>query len=499
MKSLIFAFVTFLSLFLTSALAGKEIKSGYGDSSLILEDVTASPGDSVFDRWKQETFARWKGKPGGRENLEEVISGLLHFYSQNSFPFAEISPTVEEPSPGRVRLGLSIIVGPAVYLSEIRCPGFSAGEQKQLTRMLAFHPGYFDEREIEVFKGRSKQYPELVWSGEPKLAGGPDFSYARLELPLLRRSKNRVEGGLGYLPTGAEKGTFGELSIRLVTLGKIGRETDFRWERPNSGTRLLSFGYQDFFLAPAVFYLSGRLSQEEREERFFRFSADAGISALIAGGWKGSLHFGYGRVTPRERSESSVHDSAAAREYRLGIGIKKGEERLSDYGYLAVEVQAAYKRVFYGANVQSGTPKQVGLEAAKSFPINSAWKLYLRSKGGAKFLPAFLFTRSDLFYLGGYGSLRGYLDESLPATRYFSGRVEPRLHLGAKDYLFGFFDFAHFSVGKNYSGLSVSDQFKPGFGLGLSAGAERLVLAVGWGEKGKVKDGIVYLRLAGEL
>jgi len=125
--------------------------------------------------------------------------------------------------------------------------------------------------------------------------------------------------------------------------------------------------------------------------------------------------------------------------------------------------------------------------------------MFFKGRGEAKFVPAFLFTRSDLFYLGGYGSLRGYLDESLLATRYFSGRMEPRFHLGAKDYLFGFFDFAQVSVDENRSGLIVSDRFKPGVGLGVSAGSGRMILAFGWGEKAKLKEGIAYLRLSGKL
>jgi hypothetical protein len=83
--------------------------------------------------------------------------------------------------------------------------------------------------------------------------------------------------------------------------------------------------------------------------------------------------------------------------------------------------------------------------------------------------------------------------------RCFLGRAEPRFFLGDRNYLFGFFDFAHLSIGKNYSGLSVTDPFKPGVGLGISARDDRLILAFGWGEKAKIKDGIVYLRLAGEL
>ena len=491
--------LAFLVLVLSSDSSEREAQGHRADSFLILEDVTALAGDSVFDRWKQTAFGRWQGKPGDRERLEEVLSDLLHYYSQHGFPFAEISPTVEEPARGRVRLDLSIVTGPAVYVSEIQCAAFSAGEQKQLTRMLAFYPGYFDERKIEVLKTRSKQYPELTWNGEPKLAGAPDFSSSRLELPLLRRSKNRVEAALGYVPSGWERGVFGELSLRLVTLGKIGREATLHWQRPNAGSRQLSFGYQDFFLAPAAFYLFANLGQEEREERFFRFSANAGGSVLVTGGWKGSFRFGYERVTPRQRAGLFGPDSAAAREYWFGFGVNKGEKRLSDFGYLDLNVRLAMKRVFYGAGVRSGTPKQISLEAAKSFRINSVWRFFLQTRGQAKFLPAFLFTPADLFYLGGYSSLRGYLDESLQATRFFSGRAEPRFHLGATDYLFGFFDFAHFSVGKNYSGLVRSNRFKPGVGLGLSAGAERLVLAVGWGDNAKFKDGIAYLRLAGDL
>lgn len=482
-----------------SSSPASQLKNAPADTLFILEEVQADPADSVFDRWKKMGFERWKNKPVNKDSMETVMSDLLHFYSQNGFPFAEISPRVEEAGVGRARLHLSILSGPVVYVSQMQCAAFSAREQKQLARMLAFYPGYFDEREMEGMKNRAEQFPELAWNGEPKLAEAPDFSSARLELPLSRRAKNRVEGGLGYFPSGSEKEAFGELSIQLVTLGKIGREASFSWNRPNARTRSLALGYRDFFLTPAAFYVFGNLGQEEREEEFFRFAAQAGASALLVDGWRGGLNFGYDRITPRQGIAPAAGDSASARQYGLGIETQRGEEKLSDDGYFVLSLRMTYKKAFYGGRVETGTPKQVGLEAAKSFRLSSAWRVFLNTKGEAKFVPAFLFTRSDLFYLGGYGSLRGYLDESLLATRYFSGRMEPRFHLGAKDYLFGFFDFAHLSIGKNLSGLIVSDRFKPGVGLGISAGSGRLTLAFGWGEKAKLKDGIIYLRLSGEL
>ena len=469
------------------------------DTPFILEEISATPNDSIFNMWKIAALESWKDKPARKESLERIISEVLHEYSQNGFPFAEISPKVEEAGSGRGRLHLSIVSGPPVYVSQMHCAAFSAGEQKQLARMLVFYPGYFDEREMEGLKNRAKQFPELVWNGEPKLAEAPDFSSARLELPLSRRAKNRVEGGLGYLPSGSEKGAFGELSIQLVTLGKIGREVNFSWNRPNARTRWLALGYRDFFLTPAAFYVFGNLGQEEREEEFFRFAAQAGVSALVAGGWRGGLSFVYDRITPRQGTVSGAGDSAAARRYGLEIEARKGEEKLSEEGYFVLSLRMEYKKVFHGGRVETGTPKQIGLKAAQSLRVSPAWRVFLNTKAEAKFVPAFLFTRSDLFYLGGYGSLRGYLDESLLATRYFMGRMEPRFHLGVKDYLFGFFDFAHLSIGKNSSGLSVSDRFKPAVGLGVSAGGDKLILAVGWGEKAKPKDGILYLRLSGEL
>jgi hypothetical protein len=272
-------------LFVICVLAVKsfadEPKSSLMDTAFVLEEIWATPSDSIFETWKGCCFERWKGKPARKETLEEIISGLLHVYSQNGFPFAEISPRVEEAGAGKARLQLSIVTGPAVYVSRLQCAALSTGEQKQLAQMLEFYPGYFDERKVEDLKNRAKQFPELVWNGEPKLVEAPDFSSTWLDLPLSRRAKNRVEGGLGYLPSGSDNGAFGELSVQLVTLGKIGREVDFRWSRPNSRSRFLAIGYQDFFLVPAAFYAFGNLGQEEREEQFFRFSVRTGFSPFF--------------------------------------------------------------------------------------------------------------------------------------------------------------------------------------------------------------------------
>lgn len=467
---------------------------------LTLQEIYAVPGDSVFEQWKKTSFENWRNRPAGKEMLEALISNLLHFYSENGFPFAEISPALEEAGGGRADVRLQIVSGPEVHLSQISFGSFSSGEQKQLARMLCFLPGVFDERDIQLWKEKAGWYPDLVWKGEAKISAAPDFSSARLEVPLARRSRNLVEGAFGYFPSGAESGPFGEISIQLVTLGKIGREVGFYWHRPNSKSRLLSLRYQDFFFGPAPFYLSGRLAEEEKQEQYFKLYAESEILALLAGKWRGGLNFGYERITPRVEEGLGDSGRAAARQYLLGARLKLGEKELAEKTFfITLEGKIARKKVFSAFGIKSGVPTQVGLEAGGAFKMAPAWGLYLTGKGEAKFFPSFLFTPSDLYYLGGYGTLRGYPDESVVAQRYLLGRAEPRFCLGENNFLFGFFDCGYFFRAKSLPGPAVSNRFKPAAGFGLSAGAGHLILAFGWAEKAKLKDGIGYLRLSGEL
>ncbi len=471
-------------------------QSEVADTLLKLNEVKAEPVDTVFNQWYSLFFENWEGKPATRENVESLISNLLHHYSQNGFPFAEISPSVEKTDDRHAALKLFVIEGPMVYVSQVSFAPFSSGEQKQLARILGFYPGVFDEREVEEMKKRSARFPELVWEGESKLTPAPEFSSARLELPLARRSKNRVEGGLGYLPSASDNGAFGELAVQLVTLGKIGREVHFNWRRPSSKTQILSLGYQDFFLTSAPLYFSAQVSQEEKEEQYFQFSARTEVAALVFGPWRVAVQLGYDRITPSEGAVFAGTNNVPARRYEAGASLQWGE-RTSDF--LALQGRFAYKKTYFIGGVQTGNPSVLGLEAAKIISVVSSWKLFVSARGEARFVPPFLFTRSDLFYLGGYSTLRGYVDESLLATKYVLGRAEPRYHFGNKNYLFGFFDFGYLSADKKLSGISVADHFKPAAGLGLSASSDRLVLAFAWAEKAKIKDGIVYLRLTGEL
>ncbi len=479
--------------------SGSEMSIGSPDSSLILKEVGSVQSDSTFEHWKRNSLEQWAGKPATRENVETLIDELLHFYSQRGFPFAEVTPSVTKSGDNWAELRLSIITGPEVYISQLGFAGFSSGEQKQLSRMLDFYPGVFDEREIDDWKRQLERYPQFAWKGETKIVPVPDFSSSRLEAPVVRKEKNKVEGGLGYLPSNSEKGPFGDLSIRLVTLGKIGREVSFDWRKPNSGSRLLSVGYQDFFLSPSPFYVLANIGEEEKENRYFKFSAGGEISAVLTSRWKWGLGFSYEKITPR--FESGIQDSSyPARQYSFAGKLELGKSSLASEGlFLSAGGRIAQKKVFSPIGPKSGMPARLELQAAGAVKLSGSWRLYLEGKGKALFIPSFLFTPSDLFYLGGFGTLRGYPDESLVATRYLLGRAEPRFYFGTDNFLFGFFDYGYLSVAKNLPGVLASNRFKLSRGLGISAGSGRLILAFGWSEKAKLKDGMVYVRLSGEL
>jgi len=497
-KSMLIAILLFFGIF-PDLVLGIEISIPSPDSSWILKEVISVQSDSTFEHWKKKSFVRWAEKPVTRENVESLIDELLHFYSQRGFPFAEVTPLVTKSGDNWARLRLSIITGPEVYISQLGFAGFSAAEQKQLARMLDFYPGVFDEREIDDWKRQLERYPQFAWKGETKIVPAPDFSSTRLEAPVTRREKNKIEGGLGYLPSNSENGPFGDLSIRLVTLGKIGREVRFDWRKPNAGSRLLSVGYQDFFLAPSPFYVLGNVGEEEKENRYFKFSTGGEILAIFMSQWKWGLGFNYEKITPR--FESGIQDSSyPARQYSFVGKLELGESSLaSERLFLSAGGRIAQKKVFSPSGPKSGMPAQLELQAAGAVKLSESWNLYLEGKGEALFIPSFLFTPSDLFYLGGLGTLRGYPDESLVATRFLLGRAEPRFYFGNNNFLFGFFDYGYLSVAKNLRGVLASDRFKPAGGLGISASAGHLVLAFGWGEKAKLKDGIVYVRLSGEL
>lgn len=488
-------------LLLAGRLCGETrgLKAGANDSLFVLDGVTAAPADSIFTRWDKAEAERWKDKPANRDTLEAAISALLHFYSQYGYPFAEASPTVEQTEEGKFKLRVSVIPGPAVYVARIFCPSFSAGEQRQLARLMDFSPGWFDERAVARFEKKVGQFSELVWSGEPKLVEAPDFSSARLDLPVSRRGKNRVEGGLGYLPSGTGKGAFGTLALQLASLGRFGREVDFSWERPAANTRLLSLEYRELFLVPAALYVLGNLRQEERAADFFRFAADCGVSARTGRGWRLGGSFGYERITPQLDGATGPPAGAAARLFWTGLETGRGDKDRREQGYFSLAVRLAYKKIFDGGRTAAGMTQRVEIGATRNFPLGRNWSCFLQGEGAAQLAPAFLFTRSDLFYLGGPGSLRGYPEASLSATRFLVARMEPRFNLTAKDFLFAFLDFGYLPIGSNVPGLAASNRFKPGTGLGLSAGDGRARITIGWGEKARLKDGIVYLRLSGEL
>ncbi len=434
-------------------------------------------GDSTFDIKVQGCF--------NRDNLEDRIENRLRHLYDHGYHYASIQIT------GVRRDGLSIEVevtlnrGPVVMVADVRYLGLDRSRPEQIARLLPIRRGdTLTNEALQATEAAADRIGHVTFRPPIKVQSQPGYQAAVLELQFDEKKQFRIEGTGGYIPDNST-GLVWSLQMGFTNMFGDGRQARMLSERREKGRNSLALEYRQPLFLVGMGELTVSAATRDYRDQFYEFTASSQYSSSFLSDWEGTFGLAFKSVTPADGQLSF-------RRYTARVSMLHGEllPRSNPIRGWSLAWSVAYAHRRYSGDslfgdldqqVLNDTRATVSLQAAQSIYRRVVMQLKTGYQGyrTTESLPPV----SELYLVGGPGSLRGYRNEQFAAIHMATVSAEPRLRFD-QGYLFFFYDGAYLNnrVHGNDNSIDTNEQYRYGYGLGLAVmePGRVLRLSLGW-------------------
>ncbi len=420
-----------------------------------------------------------------QRNLEELTGSILSGYYERGYYWASVRIDKVRKHDHKIELELSIIEGPLVRLASAVYSGLTRTSHNLVAKYIPIGAGdtLGDATLRRVEKAAAGigfvtfHPPPVVWPLE-------GYTSADLEFKFSEKKQFTVEGGCGYLPDNST-GLVWHLNLRFNNLFGGGRQASVFSERRERGRNVLRLGYDQPLFVAGVGRLSFHIGTRDYREQFYEFSLEGMYETRLRGNLSAGLNLGWKSVEPagyppsysrftsgfsieQEMLDNRVnpangldlHWSIAYSYRRYNEGNLTVRPERSSFNETRVWVSIKWYKQVIGGLIGHFGLNYVGLETEESLP-----------------------PVSELVFVGGPGTIRGFGNEQFAVLRAAFGSIEPRLRFSS-GYLFMFYDAAYLNNrSARLDGTVKTDElYRYGYGLGLALHDSRraIKLSLGW-------------------
>ena len=466
-------------------------------------------------------------REGGRftiGRLEQGIKRLQTLYSESGYPKVEIVPegfqfSVEN---GTVDIQLDIREGAQVQIGEVKISGLEKTKTGVVLREISVKPNRrFDQRDVDA------SYRELRNSGyfyqvNPNVLEPSDTEdKINFHAHVTEAKTGRLSGVIGYAPPESEADAApqltGVLEARETNLLGTGRQLNFYWK---SGLlKIFRIGYAEPWIfgkpltvgieygqfrqqnpnSTELLGLSGGEVETAAEERSGSVSATTQFGRVF----EGAMTLGYKRI----------HVSNTGLPPRQTVPIDPQTLVFSNPNLTVLDETEPYNGTKYSVtfrltrdtrdyflNPTRGRRDSIALEVSRSdFQLRKAWlslqqyfptwrkqTIAVELHGAAVWgfttqlenRPDIVIPPTELFYLGGATTLRGYDEDWFSGPRRVYANLEYRFLVGPDSQVFVFTDLGSVT---SIERPSVFDRLRVGYGFGARLESNSGILRIDYG------------------
>ena len=416
--------------------------------------------------------------------LEESLRGLLVFYNESGYPYAQVWLTGFRylPAANEVELMVSISEGERSRVARVVFDGIAKTDSSTALRTSRLKPGsvYGEKRVANARKYlRKAGYFEKV--GEARLerrsSGAVDVIIPVSEI----ERSNLFQGALGFARR--EKGNYvlnGSVDLELRNIAGTGRNARFNWLNDGERYSKVALKFREPFLFSSLVSLDAELSQVIQDTVYMWHS--------------GGLYFGVplgprmsiiaGAAADRNVPSSGKLLRSVRERFRIGA-TSGGSPDVS----LAAFVEGAYRKSYFRGNRSERDAEFLyrieGSGARDTWGNQSAFaRLVAEAVHSTGEVPL-----AELFPLGGATTLRGYRESQFRGERVLFANLEYRF--GEGGWLFLFDDAgAFFRRGEGWTAKNGV-----GFGLRSQSPLGIVVLSFGVGEQLSLEGTRIHISL----
>ncbi|MHB9041362.1 MAG: BamA/OMP85 family outer membrane protein, partial [Melioribacteraceae bacterium] len=330
-----------------------------------------------------------------------------------------------------------------------------------------------------------------------------------LKISVKEKQTNYFDGIIGYVPAVNDKESgylTGFINVNLRNLFGTGRAASFRWQQENRSSQELELHYLEPWLFDLPFNISGSLFQRKQDSTYVQRNLEGNLEYLATDEISASIIIGTQSTIPSALNSQNftVFNSSS-----LSTGVNFRIDTRDDFyaPTKGIYLNNSYKFISKKINgpaafITPDTKTNVTLQRLEfDFTIfNQFFQRQVAAIGvHGRELRADNSDMSDLYFLGGTNTLRGYREKQFQGNRIFWSNLEYRLLLSKRSYTFLFFDTGYFLRNEDkQKNIPESSSFKIGYGFGLNIETGLGVLGVSFAlakgdsfGKGKIHFGII--------
>lgn len=466
-----------------------------------------------------------KGTPFSHTALERGISRILALYSERGYPKVEIQPgdfrlSAEEDL---IDFHLQIDEGDLTRIGGVKLTGLKKTKANVVRRELPIQAGeVFNQRKIDQSFHRLVNLGYFYEVNPDVLEPGNSSDEVIFNALVTEARTGRFSGVIGYAPptTGLDNAPqlTGVIEASETNLLGTGRQINFFWKSGLIST--LQAGYEEPWPFGKPLKIGVEYSRLKQRNQFTDAESKEQSTRLIVGTrfrslFEGALAFSYKQIelpaiaaafSPLNDTDPfslldmrsqprNVSDSGTAGVFNGENGVKYG-----------VTLSIARDSRDYFLNPTRGRRDHVAFEYSRGdFKLRKLWLdfqqyfstwrrqviaigVHVAAAWGVNIPP------TELFYLGGANTLRGYDEDWFSGPRRVHGNVEYRFLTGRTSQIFAFVDLGSVTAIDQPTRL---DPLRVGYGFGMRLESKGGALRMDYGlaEGSSALQGKIHVNL----
>ncbi len=442
-------------------------------------------------------------------SVERSIERMLSLYEDNGFPYCRISPgNFRMSEGGLVSFSFMVEEGPQVKVAEVQLEGLRSTRKEVILREMGTDVfGLFSQSCLDAGLDRVERLSFIQEVEEVRLLATDDPGQGILRVRLTERRNNSIEGVLGYAPGAGERqgNLFGSLDLSFDNLFGTGRMMRWRWSRKDSYSSHLLFSYREPWVLGFPPTVGLTLEQVDYDSTYLKLSAAASVTFDAAERLAWGLEVGWAKVVPGPAGEGRIPGSRkymASASFKLDLADRRDNPRagIQYQSQVTLARKDNYQTEGFSPERANVSSVALHLDLNHFLPILEKQTLFAGIHLRELFTDERSVPVSDLFELGGAGSIRGYREGEFFGTSVAWANLEYRLLLEGESRFYVFVDYGQFGRSVRDAGSQSLRQIsgqKLGYGLGLRVDSKAGLLGLdyGLGQGDSITQGKIHLRL----